>query len=80
MYYLFNHATGNLLKQAKYFAPLTKSDILRMQEFVTIALVVLKIFKVVKSMTVLRAFHTKMPDVNRVNSKNGRAHLIGFSG
>ena len=51
-----------------------------MQKLIDIALVVLKVFKMVKSTTFLRVFDTKKPDVNRVKRKNGGVHPINFCG
>ena len=54
-----------------------------MQKFSNIALVVLKIFKVVKSTTFLKAFDPKKPDVKRIPKKKkkiGRVHPINFFG
>ena len=47
-------------------------------KFINIALVVLKIFKVVKYTTFSMSFDTNKPDVNRVKGKNGRVHQIIF--
>ena len=49
-----------------------------MQKFINIALVVLKIFKVVKSTTFL--FTEIKPDVNGTEGEHGRVHPITFCG
>ena len=51
-----------------------------MQKFISIAVVVLKIFKKVKSTHSSRYLAQIKPDVNEVEGKNGRVYPINFCG
>ena len=51
-----------------------------MQKLINIALVVLKILKVVKSTTFPTTFDVNQTCVKRIKGKNGRVHPISFCG